>query len=86
MWKKVPKKKYGKKSSGEKVRGKKSTGKYTGKKYGKHIEGKSHVTSGQGLFRSLLVKHAHCITSGSSSSSLLLKYDLNCTHILLIWN
>jgi hypothetical protein len=32
--------------------------KSTGKKYGKKIEGKSHVTSGQGLFRSLPVKHA----------------------------
>jgi hypothetical protein len=40
----------------------------------------------QGLFQLLLVKHAHGITSGSSSSSLHLKYDLNCTHILLIFH
>jgi hypothetical protein len=30
------------------------------KKYGNKFEGKSHVTSGQDLLRSLLVKHAQC--------------------------
>jgi hypothetical protein len=65
--KKKYEKKYEKKSTGKKVRekgtGKKYVKKITGKKYGKEIDGKkvrgkSHVTSGQGLFRSLLVKHA----------------------------
>jgi hypothetical protein len=48
--------------------------------------GNQNIFLEQGPFRSLLVKHAHGITSGSSSSSLHLKYDLNCTHILLIFH
>jgi hypothetical protein len=80
----VRKKKYGEKSAEKKVRNKKLRENSTGKKStGKKIV-KSHVTSGQGLFRLLLVKHAHGITSGSSSL-FLLKCDLSCPHILLFF-
>jgi hypothetical protein len=49
---------HGKESTGKKVRKKCTEKKKYEKKYGNKFEGKSHVTSGQDLLRSLLVKHA----------------------------
>ena len=79
-----------KKSTGEKARKKygkqiteKSTGKGTGKKYGGKSTGKKVRAKVTCLpVTSLLVKHAHGITSGSSSS-LLRKCGFVRPHILL---
>ena len=75
-------KKYGGKKYGENKYGKKSTEKkYGNKKYGKIREKKVRGKVTWLPVTSLLVKYAHGITSGSSSS-LLLKCDLKTAYIL----
>ena len=69
--KKIRKRKYGEKKY-EKMYGKQ---KY-GKKYGKKIEEKSHVTSEEDLFRSLLVKHAQWSDPPRSPSNVVLSVPI----------